>query len=75
MNWHKDEGVNRAFLSFMDALVSWERDTGRGSWLLFIPDTDDEKTILLMDGKPVPHDRFILINQLEAIKQRVAGVS
>lgn len=75
MNWHRDEKVNRAFISLMDTLVSWERDTGRGSKLLFIPNADDEKTILLVDGKPYPHGPIDLIIQLDIIKSKLRGGS
>jgi len=57
----------------MDALVSWERDTGRGSRLIFIPDADDEKTILLVDGKPYPHGPLDLIIQLDMLISKIKG--
>lgn len=71
MNWHRDKEVNRAFIGLMDALVSWERNTGRSSKLLFIPDADDEEIIFLMDGKPVSHTPFLIVNQLDMIKTRL----
>jgi len=37
----------------MDALCSWERNTGRRSTFVFIPHELDEKVILVSDGKPI----------------------
>ena len=73
MSWHRDKRVNQAFIGLMDALVSWERNTGRESKLLFIPDADDEKIIFLMDGKPVSHYPTLLLFQLERIKEKIRG--
>ena len=73
MSWHRDKRVDRALIDLMDALVSWKRDTGRGSRLIFIPDQADETTILLVDGKPVSHGRSILISQLEILIAKIKG--
>lgn len=73
MSWHRDKRVDQAFLALMDALVSWERDTGRGSRLIFIPDWSDETTILLVDGKPVPHGHSVIISQLEILISTIKG--
>jgi len=71
MSWHRDERINRAFISLMDALCTWERNTGRGSKLLFIPNEPDEETIFLMDGKPVSLTKSVLISQLDVIKSKL----
>jgi len=71
MSSHRSERVRQAFVALSDALVSWERDTGRGSKLFYIPDEDDEKILFLMDGKPVSHGPTILISQLELIIERL----
>ena len=68
---HESERVQKAFIELSDALVSWERDTGRGSRVFYIPDNDDEYTHLLMDGKPVSHGPTTLISQLEIIIERL----
>ena len=72
MSYHADKEVNQAFIRLMDALCSWERNTFRGSKLIFVPDTIDhhEKTILVMDGKPVSHGPLILRNILDDLKLR-----
>ncbi len=71
MSWHRDKEVNRAFIGLMDALVSWERNTGRRSKLFFFPEEDDEEIIFLMDGKPMNWRPFIIIDQLELIKAKL----
>jgi len=55
----------------MDALCTWERETGRGSKLLLVPDADDEEIVFAMDGKPVTHSPFIIGLTLDAIKDKV----
>ena len=71
MTWHRDKEVNQAMIRLMDALCTWERETGRGSKLLFIPNENDEEILFVMDGKPVSHTPFLLVNQLEQIKKRI----
>lgn len=73
MSWHIDKKVNRAFIGLMDALVTWERNTGRRSKLFFFPEEADEEIIFLDDGKPVNWSPFLLINQLDMIKDRLSG--
>ena len=70
MTWHRDREVNQALIRLMDALCTWERHTGRGSKLLLIPNEDDEEILFVVDGKPVSHTPFLLINQLDQIKKR-----
>jgi hypothetical protein len=71
MTWHRDNEVNQAMIRLMDALCTWERETGRGSKLLFIPNEDDEEILFVIDGKPVSHTPFLLVGQLEEIKKHV----
>lgn len=71
MSWHRDREVNRAFIGLMDALVTWERNTGRRSKLFFFPEEDDEEIIFLMDGKPVSYTTFVLISQLDVVKSEL----
>ena len=75
MVWfRKNERVNDAFIRLMDALCSWERNTSRGSTLLFVPEEKDEEVILIKDGKPVyPVHYATLISQLEHMKRNIEG--
>lgn len=75
MSWHKDEKVNSALIRLLDELCSWERNTGRGSKLFLIPDHIDEweQIVFAMDGKPVNHSPFLLVNQLKQLIFEVAG--
>ena len=58
----------------MDALVSWERNTGRGSKLFFIPDDPNENIIFMMDGKPLSDFSYSLIlRQLDVAKATIKG--
>ncbi len=73
MSYHKDQEVNSAIIRLMDALCSWERNTGRGGKMFIIPDhfDDYEQIIFAMDGKPVSHSPFLLANQFEQLKSRM----
>ncbi len=74
MSWHRDREVNQAFIKLMDALVSWERNTGRGSKLFFIPDNKDEDIIFMMDGKPLADFSYSLIfSQLKVAENTIKG--
>lgn len=69
--WHKDPEVDKALIRLIDALCTWERNTGRGSTLLFVPDHEDEEIILAIDGKPLGHTPFILDTTLETMRGRI----
>ena len=73
MDYHSDKEVEKAMIRLMDALCSWERNTFRGSTLIFVPDTIDEheKIIFAQDGKPMPTDPFLLTAILEGLKTRI----
>ena len=74
MSWHRDREVHQAFVKLMDALVSWERNTGRGSKLFFIPDNPNENIIFMMDGKPLSDFSYSLIlRQLDVAKATIKG--
>ena len=74
MGWHRDREVNQAFIKLMDAIVSWERNTGRGSKLFFIPDNKDEEIIFMVDGKPLADFSYSLIlSQLDVSKATIKG--
>ena len=51
--WHQDPEVDRAFTALMDALVTHERNTGRGSSLMLVPHQSDEDIVFVQDGKPL----------------------
>lgn len=69
--WHRNPEVNQALIRLIDALCTWERNTGRGSTLLFVPDHEDEEVILAIDGKPLGHTPFILDTTLETMRSRM----
>ncbi len=52
MTYHKDKEVNDCLVKLMDALCTWERQTGRASTLILIPHEPDERLVLARDGKP-----------------------
>lgn len=74
MTWHRDKEVNRAFVALMDALVSYERNTGRRSKLFFFPEAAHEDIIFLDDGKPVKWDLYIIRSQLHMIMDSLRKV-
>jgi len=51
---HPDPNVERAMTSLLDALCSWERSTGRESYLVLIPAEKDEEVIVADSGKLIP---------------------
>ena len=51
---HRDRECNSALIRLLDALCTWERNTGRKSTLILIPHSVDEGIIQAQDGKPVP---------------------
>lgn len=75
MSWfRKNERIDNAFIKLMDSLCSWERNTNRGSILLFVPNEKDEEIILIIDGKPVyPLHYSTLLGQLNVMKRNIEG--
>lgn len=49
--FHIDPECDQLMQQLADALVSFERQTGRENALVFIPCSPDEKVILLANGK------------------------
>ena len=74
MRWHKDPEVEKAMIRLIDSLCTWERNTFRGSTLIFVPDTIDdvEKVIFVKDGKPLPDDLWMRIAVLDGLKTRLS---
>lgn len=62
---HPNPDVERAMIQLLDALCSWERSTGRESYLVLIPAEKDEEVIVADSGKPIPLYRLShLTNQI-----------
>jgi hypothetical protein len=47
-----DRECDQAYSRLMDALCTWERETGRRTTILLIPHLSDEKIVVAVDGKP-----------------------
>jgi len=74
MSYHKDKEVNSAIIRLLDALCSWERNTWRGSKLILIHDNDEDgRTVFAIDGKPLPYDQLLLVDQLDQMKRIITG--
>ena len=58
MRHHPDPEVDKAMIRLVDALCTWERNTSRGSLLIYVPDFqgDSERILFVQDGKPLPDD-------------------
>ena len=69
--WHRDPEVDKALIRLIDALCTWERNTGRGSTLLYVPVDEDEDPILAIDGKPLD-EPFVIRQLLERLTKRFA---
>jgi len=69
--WHIDDKIDRMMIQLIDELCAYERNTGRRSHLLFVPEADDEKIIYAMDGKPVSHTPYELAMDLDLIKSLI----
>ena len=50
---HMDPDVRKAMTELADVLCQWERNTGRKSVLIFVPEESDEELALCLSGKPV----------------------
>ena len=60
MSWHKNPEINNALIRLMDELVTWERETGRGSTLVFVPHyPDDGAELKVLDGKPIQNEFIV----------------
>lgn len=56
-DWHPDRAVEQALIQLNDALCTWERNTGRKSTLVLIPEAPDEQICISQSGKPLPPNR------------------
>jgi len=54
--WHKDKECEQALIRLNDALCMWERETGRESTLILIPEAADEPIVMSQSGKPLPEN-------------------
>ncbi len=50
---HPDEGVREAVGQLLEALSSWERNTGRRIFLALVPERLDEPVFIADSGAPV----------------------
>ena len=73
MRWHGDPEVEKALIRLIDALCTFERNTFRGSTLIFVPDRVDnvEKAIFVKDGKPIPDDPWARMVILDSLRGRL----
>ena len=72
MSYHRLPEINNAIIRLLDALCTWERNTGNGSKLILVHDNEDDGPILFaMDGKPVRHSPFELCTDLDIIKNQI----
>jgi len=65
--WHKDRECEQALIRLNDALCIWERDTGRESTLILIPESLDEPIIMSQSGKPLPENFSMTSEEILAI--------
>ncbi len=49
--FHPDEDVNSAIVRLIDALTSWERSTGRESFLVLVPVESEERVVVVDSGR------------------------
>ncbi len=72
MSYHRLPEINSAIIRLLDALCTWERNTGNGSKLILVHDNEDDgKTLFAMDGKPVRHTPFGLCMDIDLIKSHI----
>jgi hypothetical protein len=71
MSYHKNERVNDAVISLLDALCMWERDTGQESILIMAPATGTPALLLAQDGKPSAVSGWHLDFLVQEIKEMV----
>ena len=71
MQHHMNKDVNAAMVALSDELCMFERDCGRRSTLVLIPHEQDEKMVLIRDGKPVNDPKTVDI--LQALADAFGG--
>lgn len=71
-SYHRLPEINNAIIRLMDALCTWERNTGNGSKLLLVNENEaDGPNLFAMDGKPVNHTLFELCMDIDLIKSHI----
>ncbi len=65
--WHKDSKCEQALIRLNDALCTWERDTGRESTLILVPESPDEPIVMSQSGKPLPENFRITPKEMLAL--------
>jgi len=70
--YHMDKEISTIILQLLDRLCEWERDTGRRSTLILIPEAKDEDIILAMEGKPIPINTQLYLETIfkDSLKRR-----
>lgn len=64
MNYHVDPDINLCMIRLNDAICTFERNTGIGAMLLFVPNVGPP--MLSTDGKPIPDmDKPSRLNALQ----------
>ena len=70
--YHRSKEIDKAIIRLVDALCTWERNTGNGSKLILVHDNKaDGPNLFAMDGKPVNHNPFELCMDLDLIKNQI----
>ena len=72
MSYHRLPEINSAIIRLLDALCTWERNTGNTSKLILVHgNKEDGPNLFAMDGKPIGHSRFELCLDLDMIKNQI----
>ena len=72
MSYHRLPEINSAIIRLLDALCTWERNTGNTSKLILVHgNNEDGPNLFAMDGKPIGHSRFELCLDLDMIKNQI----
>ena len=70
--YHRSKEIEKAIIRLMDALCTWERNTGNSSKLLLVHENKkDGPNLFAMDGKPIGHSAFELCMDLDLIKNQI----
>ena len=70
MQFHKDRECDQAMIRLMDALCTWERETGRESTFILIPQAQDEKIVMAQNGKVLPDNLGIEPQEILAMAMK-----
>ncbi len=66
---HPSQRVQNAIVALLDELCSWERSTGRESFLVIIPVEKEESVIVADSGKLIPTNRITYEDVCERVFQ------